>query len=227
MEASATRIKPAPIAAALTMHTGGTKPGATGAEFPQAALRKQVIVRSLRQQQARVGTIRIQSRQPPSVRLRLSCVSGGSDAPAGFGQITVSLLVTPELWEGRQVGEFTPEEHQQLALGLATVPGPNWADIRRLLVPTRSEAELAAYAQTFLPGRAPPPPLVIPPPPPPPHPGFSNYTSGFRTDFRRPGPIGKPLFQPRGKRRKHGEAQGTAAKRLGEQDADCTQQRQR
>ena len=56
--------------------------------------------------------------------------------------VRLDLCVQPDLWYGRQVGEWTAQEHQQVAMGL-TAYGTEWARIQRLMVPSRSVIEVS------------------------------------------------------------------------------------
>ena len=105
---------------------------------------------------------------------------------------STALLSPSRLWVGRQLGEWTAQEHQQLALGLLTYGTArrrhapeydeheartqladqagglvDWERIQRLMVPSRSVDEIRRYAHRHLRDRlamAPLPPLVPPPP---------------------------------------------------------------
>ena len=111
------------------------------------------------------------TRQPAYVRLVLKCApeartsaDGLERAPHAACEVSAMLHVQPEIWPGRRFGEFTCQEHQQLALGVITY-GNDWRRIQTLMVPSRAESEIAAYAGRWFAGRQPPPPLVPPPPP--------------------------------------------------------------
>lgn len=65
---------------------------------------------------------------------------GRVDLRATPGGIQVQLWVQPELWPGRRIGKFTPEEHQQLTLGICTF-GRSWERIQEVHVPSRSVEE--------------------------------------------------------------------------------------
>ena len=113
----------------------------------------------------RVGTVRILTRQPSCVRLVLGTASGDGGGGGGSVLVRGSFFVQPELWPGRQIGEWTAQEHQQLAHGLTTY-GRDWARLQRMMVPSRSARELELYTLQHLADRKPPPPLVPPPPKP-------------------------------------------------------------
>jgi uncharacterized membrane protein YgcG len=140
----------------------------------------------------RVGTLRIMAHQPACVRLVLRCTREGraagepSHKSAGVC-VTSTLIVQPELWTGRQIGEWTAQEHQQLAVGL-TIYGRDWARLQRLMVPSRSARELELYALRHLADRQPPPPLVPPPP--------QKLAFGGQSRLGRGGGIGGPFAFP-------------------------------
>ena len=56
------------------------------------------------------------------------------------GGVRISVAVQPELWPGRLLGEWTPQEHQQLTLALVTY-GRDWQRARAMHVPSRSVDE--------------------------------------------------------------------------------------
>ena len=83
----------------------------------------------------RVGTLRVLKGQSACVRLALGC------SATGGVQVSTSLFVQPELWPGRLIGEWTAQEHQQLAMGI-TRYGHDWPSIQRMMVPSRSAKEV-------------------------------------------------------------------------------------
>ena len=96
----------------------------------------------------RAATLRIVREQPSRARLTLRCARSAN----GTVEITSSLIAQPELWRGRQVGEWTVQEHQQLALGL-TAYGRDWGRIQSLVVPSRSALEVHARTHMVCPKR--------------------------------------------------------------------------
>ena len=69
--------------------------------------------------------------------------------PQGRG-VGAALSVEHEMWPGRRLGKFTPEEEQQLSVALITCGADDWRRIQGLYVPSRSCSEIQAFAQRHL-----------------------------------------------------------------------------
>ena len=89
--------------------------------------------------EGRVGTMRVLTPKAACTRLVLK-----PSTVNGCVQVRSTLAIQPALWSGRQIGEWTAQEHQQLLLGLTGV-GKDWKRIQQLMVPSRSEAEVRCH----------------------------------------------------------------------------------